>query len=179
MRRLDDPQLVLLVQATGDVKAYEELVRRHQPGLLAFLASLSGDSPQVDDAMQRALLKAYQKIEQFGHRSSFKTWLYKIAYREMAMLHRREPPPSATAPGHERSAPAVEVPTHDLKLDLQAALTELSPEERTAVIMCDAFELSHREAADAMARPLGTVKTYVRRARAKLARALGLETDDE
>ena len=179
MRQLDDRQLVLLVQATEDVKAYEELVRRHQPGLLAFLTSLSQDSPMVDDAMQRALLKAYQKIDQFGHRSSFKTWLYKIAYRELAMLRRREPPRVLTSPQEERSVPIAEVPIHDLKLDLESALAQLSSEERTAVVMCDAFELSHREAAAAMARPLGSVKTYVRRARAKLARALGLESEDE
>ena len=180
MRDLDDSQLVLLVQATGDVRAYDELARRHQPALFGFLGSVGADAALIDDAMQRALLKAFEKIGSFEGRASFRTWLFKIAYRELGMLRRRRrdgPPVDATepVPSGISSDPA----NVELALDLNAALAHLAPDERTAVIMCDAYGFSNREAAEAMAKPLGTIKTYVRRGRAHLRLLLSAEVTDD
>ncbi|MEM6275039.1 MAG: RNA polymerase sigma factor [Myxococcota bacterium] len=173
MQDLDDHQLVLLVQATGEVSAYDELVRRHQAPLLGFLASVAGDDAIAEDATQRALFKAYRKIEQFAARSSFRTWLFSIGYREWAQIKRkRSPTPFASPP-----EPAVEM-AFDRTMDLEAALACLPEAERTALLLCDAFEMSNAEAALAMDAPLGSVKTYIRRARQRM-RAILLESDDE
>ena len=167
MSAVDDPQLVALVQATGDVRAYETLVKRHHPALLSFLSSL-GEPELADDAAQRALLKAYEKIDQFAHRSSFRTWLFTIGRRELAMLQRRER-------RHLGSPQETEIPeTNDRRealdngLALEAALSRLPPLERAALLLCDAHGFSHSEAAEAMEIPLGSLKTYTRRAREKM-----------
>ena len=178
MQTLEDRQLVLLVQATGEIKAYEELVRRHQPALHAFMVSLGAEST-ADEVVQRALLKAYDKIDRFEHRSSFKTWLFKIAFREHAQILRRQRSRPSTVHLDDAEAHDVEGATDaiDDRLDLEAALATLPELERAAVLLCDGYGMSNTEAADALAKPLGTVKTYVRRARATLRRALTLKDE--
>jgi RNA polymerase sigma-70 factor (ECF subfamily) len=60
-----------------------------------------------------------------------------------------------------------------LKLDLAKALGDLSPEQKAALLLCLGCEFTHAEAAEALAMPLGTVKSHVARGREKLTAALG------
>ncbi|MEL7370876.1 MAG: sigma-70 family RNA polymerase sigma factor [Myxococcota bacterium] len=181
MNELDDAKLVVLVQATRDPRAFEILVRRHQPALVAFLRALGADDGLVEDAAQRALLKAYDKIAQFESRSSFKTWLFTIACREHGQLVRKkrsEPSMTSWDEAFAGTDDAVGAHRVEHRLDLEIALAGLSPPERTAVLLCDAYGFSNSEAATAMNKPLGTIKTYVRRARAVLRQRLGAAEKD-
>ena len=74
-------QLVRRAQA-GDQQAYEELVRIHQPRLLAVIGGIMRRGEDVEDVAQQALLKAYLSLKRFDLRSAFGTWLYKIAVNE-------------------------------------------------------------------------------------------------
>jgi RNA polymerase sigma-70 factor (ECF subfamily) len=67
---------------TGDVSAYEELVRTHQHRVLAVVGGILRGSMDVEDVAQQALAKAYFSIRRFDLRSAFGTWLYKIAVNE-------------------------------------------------------------------------------------------------
>ena len=73
--------LVLRAQS-GDVSAYEELVRIHQHRVLAVVGGILRGSEDVEDVAQQALAKAYFSIRRFDLRSAFGTWLYKIAVNE-------------------------------------------------------------------------------------------------
>src|SRR5579859_1025981 len=73
--------LVRRAQA-GDQSAYEELVRIHQPRLLAVIGGIMRRNEDVEDVAQQALLKAYLSLKRFDLRSAFGTWLYKIAVNE-------------------------------------------------------------------------------------------------
>ena len=66
----------------GDVTAYEELVRTHQHRVLAVVGGILRGSEDVEDVAQQALTKAYFSIGRFDLRSTFGTWLYKIAVNE-------------------------------------------------------------------------------------------------
>ena len=66
----------------GDQTAYEELVRIHQPRLLAVVGGILRRGEDVEDVAQQALLKAYLSLKRFDLRSAFGTWLYKIAVNE-------------------------------------------------------------------------------------------------
>ena len=66
----------------GDQSAYEELVRIHQPRLLAVIGGIMRRGEDVEDVAQQALLKAYLSLKRFDLRSAFGTWLYKIAVNE-------------------------------------------------------------------------------------------------
>lgn len=74
-------ELVRRAQA-GDQTAYEELVRIHQPRLLAVIGGIMRHGEDVEDVAQQALLKAYLSLRRFDLRSAFGTWLYKIAVNE-------------------------------------------------------------------------------------------------
>lgn len=74
-------ELVKRAQA-GDQFAYEELVRMHQPRLLAVIGGIMRRGEDVEDVAQQALLKAYLSLKRFDLRSAFGTWLYKIALNE-------------------------------------------------------------------------------------------------
>jgi RNA polymerase sigma-70 factor (ECF subfamily) len=74
-------QLVRRAQG-GDQTAYEELVRIHQPRLLAVIGGIMRRGEDVEDVAQQALLKAYLSLKRFDLRSAFGTWLYKIAVNE-------------------------------------------------------------------------------------------------
>jgi RNA polymerase sigma-70 factor (ECF subfamily) len=88
-RRLDlqavdaDYERLLVKRAqSGDTAAYEELVRIHQPRLLAVVGGILRRNQDVEDIAQQVLVKAYLSLKHFDLRSAFGTWLYKIAVNE-------------------------------------------------------------------------------------------------
>lgn len=168
---LSDVDLVILAKTARDSAAFGSLVRRHQAPLRAFLIRLTGDPALAEDLAQEALIKVYRGLDGFRGGSSFRSWLFAIAMREAAMARRK----SATAKGAGADHIEESVSPSEFSLDLQKALAALSTVERTAVLLCDAAGFSHAEAAAAMAAPLGTVKTYVLRAREKLRAVMAPE----
>jgi hypothetical protein len=67
--------------ATGDMDAFEELVRRRREGLVRFLASFSQSASDAEDLAQETFLRAYQNLSRYDLRKPFLTWLYVIARR--------------------------------------------------------------------------------------------------
>ncbi len=163
-------QLAGLASATRDEAAFSELVRRHQQGLRRFLARVCLNAATADDLAQDAFVRAHECLHRLDDPQAFQAWLYSIGLRQCLMSIRRvkarrlifsgfrpEPPPS---------------PDADLGLDLSAGLADLEPHERAAILLCDVQGMAHAEAAQALGAPLGTVKTWVRRGRARLRAGL-------
>lgn len=175
---LADMDLVVLARAAPGGAAFDALARRHQGPLRAFLRRLTGDAALADDLAQDALLKAFRGISGFRGGSSFRSWLFAIAMNELNMLRRRDRARPAFVAMPEDAEPTGEDPRDSMSLDLQAALAALTVEERAAALLCDAAGFSHAEASRVMGAPLGSVKTYVLRARERLREALlGAQSD--
>lgn len=163
-------KLVVLVQTTGDGDAFSALISPLSGELHAFLTRLTGNPTRAEDLGQNTLWKAYRKIDAFAGKSSFKTWLFSIAYHEFLQSQRK-------ANRLTRLINAVSERIHDSsehsvnqQLDLQRALNTLSTEERAALLLAEAYGFTHPEIADTLNIPLGTVKTLIRRAKSKLAK---------
>lgn len=173
-----DIELVTLAKAALDGRAFATLVRRHQARLRAFLIRLSGDAALADDLAQEAFMKAHAGLGGFRGGASFRSWLYAIAYREFLQDARRTKAAARLEdalqenPGGDPSGGALEA---GLSLDLRRALAGLEEMERASILLCDAAGFSHAEAAAALSAPLGSVKTYVARAREKMRAALTAE----
>ena len=167
--------LVTLAKAAPGGAAFDALARRHQAPLRAFLRRLSGDAALADDLAQEALLKAFRAIGAFRGGSSFRSWLFAIALRELQMAKRRARSQPPERPDTDERDSAGDDPRDSFSLDLRAALASLSEEERAAALLCDAAGFSHAEAARVMGAPLGSVKTYVARARERLRAALSAD----
>ena len=174
---LDDNELVSIAKASTNDDAFSELVRRHQARLRAFLRRLCGSDALADDIAQDSFMKAHTGLSKFRGRSSFRSWLYAIAYREFLQDHRKEKAAARLEEALQReaqqtSADNSEMMDANLSIDLRRALLTLEEMERAALLLCDAAGLSHSEAALAIGAPLGSVKTYVARGRKKMREAL-------
>jgi len=165
-----DAELIALVIAGKDQRAFGALVARYQSPVRAVLMRLCRNAALADDLSQETFLKAYNKISAYSGSGSFKAWLCRIAYNEFLMSARKR---KAADKALERLQAQ---PTEDsetpgapgARVDLDRALSELGEEERICVVLCYASGLSHSDAAEVTGLPLGTVKSHVNRGRAKL-----------
>lgn len=175
MTQASDIELVTLAKAAQDECAFATLVRRHQSRLRAFLIRLCGNAHLADDIAQETFLKAHAGLSDFKGGGSFQSWLYAIAYREFLQDARRTKAAARLKDAlkedaaQETGGAAIEA---GMSLDLRRALDGLDVMERAAILLCDAAGLSHTEAASALSAPLGSVKTYVARAKEKMRAAL-------
>ena len=176
-----DAALVARVLAGNDRHAFGELVRRHQGRTRALLRRLcKEDQALADDLAQEAFLLAFRKLAQFRADAAFGTWLYRIAYNVFLMhvRSRKEEVPldEAMTPAEDgdEAGPAAPqagggVEAESVReLDVRRALSKLSDEERAAIVQCYYLDRSHEEAAYVLGCPVGTVKSYIFRAKKKL-----------
>jgi RNA polymerase sigma factor (sigma-70 family) len=169
-----DSELIARVLVSDDRAAYGELVRRHQSAVRRFLRHLTqGDEALADDLAQDTFVQAYRGLARFHGNSSFLTWLLGIAHNHHRNARRRHREiPHDVLPESPDSIEASPANASDLRHDLSHALRQLSPDEQTALHVCYQQGLSHHEAADVLAWPVGTVKTHLARSKEKLRHLL-------
>jgi|GEM_PF-1758218 RNA polymerase sigma-70 factor (ECF subfamily) len=149
----------------GDRKAFGQLVARHQASIRALARRLSRSASDGDDIAQAAFLSAWRRRSTWRG-GSFRGWVCAIAYREFLATRKGQ----AFEAGDD-DQPGAAGETGE-RLDLMRAMAGLDESERAAVALCIGSGLSHAEAALAMEAPLGSVKSWVLRGRAKLQKAL-------
>lgn len=151
------------------------------PNLRAFAISLSGNADRADDLVQEALVKAWDKIDTFQAGTNLKAWLFTIlrnAYFSEFRKRRRE---VADGDGEYSAKLSVQPAQHghlDLN-DLVAALEQLSEDQREAILLVAAEGFSYEEAAEISGCAVGTVKSRVNRARARLAEIMHIESAED
>ena len=165
----DDTTLIARVLTSNDQRAYRELVNRYQSQLRYSLRQLTGwDESLADDLAQETFIKAFKNLHKFRGDARFYTWLYRIAYRQFASHYRSrkitEPLPDAEEE-HNSHQP---IGTTELHRDIAGALAQLPPDQAMALHLHLHREHTHREIADIMDSPLGTVKSHIQRGRKRL-----------
>lgn len=162
----DETRLVAQA-AGGDRMAFAALVQAHQGYLRKLLGRLCrGDQGRADDLAQDAFLRAWRALPGFRGEARFRTWLTRLAYS--ALSAERPALPSAEAGTDDGEVQSDFAPGADRRLDLDRALATLSEAQRHALLLCYGADLSHAEAAQVLGWPLGTLKTQVLRAKARL-----------
>ena len=169
MATLTDISLIVQVAASGDRRAFDELVRRYQsPVRRFFLNQTLGDSQLSDDLAQDTFIKVYTSIASFRGQASFQTWLMRIAYNVLYDYRRSQ---KQTSDVEQVVGTASEAPA-GLKMDLYKALSLLKPDERT----CITLQLIDGQPIDKIAEitqmPEGTVKSHLSRGKKQLANYL-------
>jgi RNA polymerase sigma-70 factor, ECF subfamily len=144
------------------------------PNVRAFAVVLCGDPERADDLVQETLLKAWTHFERFEPGTNLRAWLFTILrnhyFSECRMRrHRGDDPEKLDA----LCVPAGQDGYVDMQ-DFQKALNLLPVEQREALILVAAAGFSYEEAATIGACAVGTIKSRVNRARAKLAQLLGV-----
>ena len=186
-----DEQLVRRAQG-GDVRAFEMLVVKYQRRVERLIGRLVRDVDLVADISQETFLRAWRGLASFRGESAFYTWLYRIAVnsakRALEGL-RRDPVVTESSlvrggdeedqePLSERAAPSDGVTPEsllagkELSAAVQAAVAALPEDFRRALELREVEGLTYEEIAQALACPVGTVRSRIHRAREAVAASL-------
>ena len=171
-----DQELVARAQ-TGDRRAFEELVERHQQKAYHIAFGFARDREEAKDLSQEAFLKAFSYLKNFDGRSSFYTWFYRIVVNVCLDYKRRAKRSAAEEfdenvenqmePSHEPArprSPDQHVLAGQISRKVDAALQTLPAKQKTAFILKNQQGLSIKEIAELMQTAEGTVKVHLHRA---------------
>ena len=147
------------------------------PNLRAFALALCGNADKADDLVQETLVRAYGSLSSFAEGTNLMAWLVTILrnayYNEYVKRRREVADPEGVIAGQLVSPPAQNA--HMDLLDFRAALQQLPPDQREALILIGASGFSYDEAGSICNCAAGTGKSRVSRARERLSDLLALE----
>ena len=189
LTNLPDADVVALAQQGRD-EAFRELVRRYERPVFSLIYRMVRDRELAEDLAQDAFVKILNHIDRYRPEFKLSSWLFKIA-NNVAIDHLRRrqldtismdgSPHAASAEAVEstsfeiavpQESPLEEMEAKELGSAIEQAITRLRPEYRSCILLRHVEGRSYEEIATTLDLPLGTVKTYIHRARHELRRAL-------
>jgi RNA polymerase sigma-70 factor (ECF subfamily) len=150
------------------------------PKLRAFGISLTGNADRADDLVQETLMRAWAHLDSFTPGTNMQAWLFTILrnhFRTEYRKRRREVEDADGIHTNRLSTPPEQHGHMELQ-EFRAALSELPEDQREALVLVGASGFSYEEAAQISGCAIGTVKSRVNRARARLAEKLNIGADD-
>jgi RNA polymerase sigma-70 factor (ECF subfamily) len=170
-------ELVVARARRGDHEAFAGVVDHYDHRLRALAFRLLGDRDRMDDVLQEVYVKAFRSLPRFKGDAALGTWLYRITYNACIDDLRRRPAMEA-ADYDDTLADSASGPAEIAvgRVDLAAALDRLPSDQRTAVLLVDAYGLDYAHAAEVLGVRAGTIGSRLSRARSVLRAAL--EGDD-
>jgi len=160
-----------------DEVALREFLHTSYPRLVAAVALVCGSRPAAEDAVQEALLRAWERSEKGEEIESLEGWVTTVALN-LARSGLRRIRSERRARARLRTSTVGEPPTAD-RIDVERALSALPRRQREVAVLRYYLQLDTREVAAALRVNEGTVKSTLFRARATLAEALGLDENEE
>jgi RNA polymerase sigma-70 factor (ECF subfamily) len=168
----------------GDARAFEDLARQAEAALFRHVLRIVGTTAEAEDIVQDALFSAWRSIGSFQG-GSFRAWIFRIATNRsidvIRARRRRGELPLEPAEGDdvEWAEPVAqgpdpsEVASHGEALAIvEAALAQVAPEQRAALLLRDVEGFSYEEIAQITASEIGTVKSRIHRARLSVRNVL-------
>jgi RNA polymerase sigma-70 factor (ECF subfamily) len=167
----DDRDCVAAI-ARGDRAAFETLYRRYYERLFRFALRVTGRIAGVDDIVAETLIVVWRNAGEYRATSAVSTWIFGIAYRKALKALARErrantPPEESSFEPVELSA-ADQVDAESVRAAIVRAIADLPPEHRAVVELTFHFNRSYQDIAEILDCPVGTVKSRMFHARAKL-----------
>ncbi len=163
----DELDWIRRVVVADDHCAFSLLVGSHQSAIRQFLRRLTRqDMERADDLAQETFLKAYLHIRSYRQEGRFRSWLFKIAYQIFLGDQRR----LVRTPMLESDLSLLtdKPSTVDERLSVDKALNQLQTQEKTALMLHYEYNMTHSEIASILKRPLGSVKSTIRRSLEKM-----------
>lgn len=177
-----DDATLIAAAVGGDRVAMDALLRTHYDRIHAVCRRITGSDADAADAAQEALIAVVRSLAKFDGRSSFGTWVYRIATNasldELRRRRRRPVLADATELPEDHHAHLADlgsgqrIATVDDRLELDAALRQVAEEFRVPLVLRDVGDLDYAEIATILDIPIGTVKSRIARGRAALGRIL-------
>ncbi len=182
---LSDQEIVALAKE-GREAAYRELIRRYERPVFSLILRMVRDRQLAEDLAQETFIKALNAIASYRPEFKFSSWIFKIANNAaIDQLRRREVDtlsidgaPNATSAedieatalqvGDKGETPLAELEARELGSHIEQAIARLRPEYRSCIMLRHVEGMAYEEIAQLLDLPLGTVKTYIHRARHEL-----------
>jgi len=180
-----DQEIVALARE-GREAAYRELIRRYERPVYSLVLRMVRDRQLAEDLAQETFIKALNAIATYRPEFKFSSWIFKIANNAaIDHLRRREidtlsldGAPNATSQddieatalqiGDKSETPLAELEARELGTSIERAIGQLRPEYRSCILLRHVEGMAYEEIAQLLDLPLGTVKTYIHRARNEL-----------
>jgi RNA polymerase sigma-70 factor (ECF subfamily) len=175
-KEASDPELVAIA-TRGTEGSFEELVRRYQRPISAYVYRMVGDHEAALDLTQEIFIKVYGSLARYRSEFKFSTWIYKIAHNS-AVDHLRR------SAGRERSlsqglegdaydlpiesgslSPEQESERKERKVEIESVVRSLPNAYRELILLRHSQDLTYEEIVEVTGLPLGTVKNRLFRAR--------------
>jgi len=181
--KTDDQQLISEC-LSGCTEAFGRLVERYQQRLYGTLVHVLGSAEEAQDVAQDAFVHAFQKLETFRGQAAFYSWLYRIAMNTAVSRQRKNKRFKAsvdaakelvgTEPSdrHHGAHPSHALEQKERRHLVQEALSQLSDEFRTVLVLKEMEGLKYEEIAEIVDCPIGTVRSRIHRARLELKQKL-------
>ena len=190
LANLPDADVVAFAQK-GREPAFRELIRRYERPVFSLVYRMVRDRELSEDLTQDTFIKVLTHIDKYRSEFKFSSWLFKIA-NNVAIDHLRrrqldtvsmEGSPHATSSdiaeatsfelATQGETPLEELEARELGSEIERAISQLRPEYRACILLRHVEDKSYEEIAATLDLPLGTVKTYIHRARHELRKLLG------
>ena len=173
-------------RSSGKEAAYRELLRRYERPVFSLIFRMVRDRALAEDLAQDSFVKVLNALESYRPEFKFSSWVFKIANNvAIDQLRRRElntlsldgAPNASTRDEVEATAlqavdqtesPLSELESRELGSHIEQAIQKLRPEYRACILLRHVEGRSYEEIAEVLDLPLGTVKTYIHRARHEL-----------
>ena len=190
LRGLTDQQVVELARQ-GNQVGYRELIRRYERPVFSLIYRMVRNRELAEDLAQETFIKVLNAVGSYRPEFKFSSWVFKIANnaaidhlrrRELDTLSLDGSPHAETPEMIEATALQVsdrtetaleEVENKELGRAIEAGIAKLRPEYRACILLRHVEGRSYEEIAQILSLPLGTVKTYIHRARNELRLMLG------
>ena len=189
LRNLPDADVAALAKE-GREPAFRELVRRYERPVFSLIFRMVRDREMAEDLAQDTFIKVLNNIERYRPEFKLSSWLFKIANnvtidhlrrRQLATVSLDGSPHAATVAEAQATSLDVEsrgqsaleaIESRELGSAIEQAIGKLRPEYRSCILLRHVEGRSYEEIAATLDLPLGTVKTYIHRARHELREAL-------
>ena len=174
----DEPDERLVAGSlAGSQRAFRELVERYHPLAYSAVRGMLGDREDVEDVLQDVFTKVYKGLPRYRGDAKLSTWIYQIARNEAINARRKKNPPTTPADDVVIESPARSRPDEQYRQkargeQLERGLARLDENYRLVLELRYMGEMSYAEISDAMGLPMGTVKTYIHRAKVALKKVM-------
>ncbi len=173
------PDDVTLVSRSkdGDVRAYEQLVLRHQGQMFRLASKMLADRAEAEDVVQEVFLAAWRRLAQLNDDAAFVGWLYRMTTnRCLNVIRARRPHVEADLDLTESPRSDIQ-PEHATQVNTQlealnVALQDLTPEQRACWLLREVHGLSYEEIGDIVGANTTAVRGRIARARAQLSEVM-------
>jgi RNA polymerase sigma-70 factor (ECF subfamily) len=187
VRAREDDSVLLQGLRAGEESAYEALIQRFEQPIYNIVSRLLDDPSDAADVVQEVFLKVFRNVASFRGESSLKTWIYRIAVNEgrnqrrwFSRHRRQEVNLEAEEPGEGYQhvlpdpgrSPFDVTLDHETQLLIEAALAQVNPKFRAALVLREIEGLSYEEIGAILEISLGTVKSRILRGRDALKKHL-------